>query len=239
MKDCIFVAAAVVVAFALPLGFAAPAPAFSEPPQRQISVIGEGHMDALPDMAIITLGVTHQAKEAGDAMATTSKATKRMLDRLVELGVAPRDMQTSSLSLNPVWPNSSSSLSDDRKISGFVASNSVTVRLRDLDNLALAMDAVIADGVNNFNGLRFSVQEPEPLMNAARQAAVANAIAKAQLLTRAAGVTLGPVLSIAEQGSRSQPMRMEMAAARSGGTPIATGEVTISATVTMVFAITD
>jgi uncharacterized protein YggE len=234
-----FIAATVVVAFALPLAVAAPAPALSETPQRQISVIGEGHIDAVPDMAIITLGVKYQAKEAGDAMAATSQATARMLDQLAFLGVQPRDMQTSRLSLNPVWPNSSSSLSDDRILSGFVASNSVTVRLRDLNKLAQIMDAVVADGANNFNGLRFSVQEPEPLMNAARQAAVADAIAKAQLLTGSAGVTLGPVLSITEQGGRSQPMRMEMASARSGGTPIVAGEVTIGATVMMVFAITD
>jgi len=206
--------------------------------QRQITVSGEGSVATTPDMATINLGVTHEAQEAGAAMAATSLATAKMLQRLADLGVEPRDMQTSSLSLNPVWSDRGSSASGKARITGFVASNSVQVRLRDLDGLGRIMDAVIADGANNFNGLRFSVQDPDPLMDLARKNAVADAIAKAQLLTGAAGVTLGPVLSMAEHGG-ARPMMMEMAAGRSSDVPIAAGEVTVSATVSMVFAIAD
>jgi uncharacterized protein YggE len=210
----------------------------SVPVQRQISVTGEGQVDVAPDMATITLGVTNQAKEAGDAMAATSAAVAQMLTRLDDLGIAARDRQTRSLSLNPIWSNRASSVSGPAKITGFVASNAVLVRVRDLDNLGRIMDAVIAGGANDFNGLQFSVQKPDPLMDDARKLAVTDAIAKARLLATAAGVTLGPVLTMSEQGG-GRPVQMDMAAARSGGTPIAAGEVSVHASVSMVFGIAD
>jgi uncharacterized protein len=100
------------------------------------------------------------------------------------------------------------------------------------------MDAVISDGANNFNGLRFSVQDPDPLMDQARELAVADAVARAELLTSAAGIGLGEVLSMTEQGGE-RPVVMEMSAARGGSVPIAAGEVSLSASVSMVFAIAD
>jgi len=212
--------------------------ALADDPLRQITVTGQGSVAVDPDMATITLGVTNQASEAGAAMATTSEATARMLQRLGDLGIAPRDMQTSSLSLNPIWSDRSSSVSGPAIITGFVASNSVTVRVRELASLGRLMDAVISDGANDFNGLRFSVQDPEPLMNLARQKAVADATAKAQLLTSAAGVSLGPIQTMIEQGG-ARPVVMEMAAARSNNVPVAAGEVSVSASVLMVFSISE
>ena len=211
-------------------------PAQAEEIRRQITVSGFGQVAAVPDMATITLGVTHEAKEARRAMDATSAATARVLEQLESLGVAPRDMQTSNLSLNPIWPDRSSPVSGTVEISGFVARNMVFVRLRDLADLGRVLDAIIDDGANNFNGLRFSVQDPEPLKNAARKRAVADAFARARLLTSEAGVSLGAVQSITEQGG-GRPQMLEMSAARGGGVPIAAGEVSVSASVSMVFAI--
>lgn len=208
-----------------------------EPVQRQITVTGTGQITAVPDMATITLGVTNEADEAGDAMAATSEAVATILDRLEAMGIAARDMQTQQFSIHPVWSNRGSSSDGRSKITGFQASNMVLVRVRDLDRLGDILDAVIADGANNFNGLQFSVQNPDPLIDKARQAAVANAIARAELLTSAAGVSLGAVLSIAEHGGGSQPMAM--ASMRDSSAPVAAGEVSINASVSMVFAIED
>ncbi len=216
----------------------APAPVRAAEFQRQITVTGEGRVATAPDMATITLGVTHQAKEARRAMDATSDATGKMLDRLTGLGIAPRDMQTSNLTLNPIWSNRSTSMSGSSEITGFVAANTVFVRLRDLRSLGAVMDAVIDDGANNFNGLRFSLQNPDPLIDKARTLAVADALARAKLLTTAAGVRLGAVLSMAEHGS-GRPQMLEMSAARGGDVPVAAGEVSVSATVSMVFAIKD
>ena len=206
-------------------------------PPRQIMVMGEGQVEAVPDMATITLGVTHEAKAAREAMAATSDAVARILEQLGAMGIAERDLQTSNLTLNPVWSDRSGSVGGYNQISGFAASNTVFVRVRDLDGLGQILDAVIDVGANDFNGLSFSVQEPEPLEMQARDAAVADAMAKAVALAKAAGVTLGPVRSITDNGGGGGPVMMEMAASRKGGVPIAAGEVTVSAMVSMVFDI--
>lgn len=215
-------------------------PAASDPVPRQITVTGEGLVDAQPDLATLTLGVTNEATEAQAAMAATSDAVARVLERLTAMGIEAHDVQTQRFSLNPVWSNRGNSGSDPAKITGFTASNMVMVRVRDLDALGQVLDAVISDGANDFNGLRFGVQNSNPLQNEARAAAVKDGIAKATLLAEAAGVTLGPVVSISDHGGGGpRPMMMEMAAARDSSVPIAAGEVTLSASVSMVFTIAD
>ncbi len=214
--------------------------AWAEPPERRITVAGEGRIEATPDMATITLGVTHEAKEARDAMQATSEAVARVLERLSAMGIAPRDLQTRQLSLNPLWSDSSVSGSDRRRITGFVASNTVMVRVRDLAALGGILDSVIEDGANDFNGLRFGLQDPAPLMDEARQRAVTDAMDRAKLLAGAAGVTLGPVLSIDEHGGGSVAPMAEMAMRMSAaGAPVAAGELAITANVAMVFAIAE
>lgn len=229
MKRLIFILTALSLAIA--------GAAYGEPAQRQITVTGTGQVAAAPDMATITLGVTNEAVEAADAMAATSKAVSAILERLEGKGIAERDMQTQQFSIHPVWSNRRSDSNGTPKITGFQASNTVMVRIRDLDDLGDILDAVIADGANNFNSLQFSVQNTDPLLAKAQQAAVADAMARAKLLTSAANVSLGPVLSISEQGGGLRPM--PMAAMRESSAPIATGEVTIGASVTMVFQIND
>lgn len=213
--------------------------AMAETTPRQITVTGEGQVETVPDMATITLGVTNEAADARAAMDATSVAVTRVLGRLSELGIAERDVQTQQFSLNPVWSNRGSNQEQRAKITGFVASNMVLVRVRDMSALGVILDSVIADGANDFNGLQLSVQEPRPFLDQARRDAVADAIAKATLLADAAGVTLGPVVSMVEHGGGRPVQMMEMASARGGSAPIAGGEVSISASVSMVFSIAE
>lgn len=205
---------------------------------RRISVTGEGRVEATPDMATLSLGVTHEAQEAAAAMSQTSDAVARILERLTGMGLEQRDVQTQSLTLNPVWSNQPDTTPQRSEITGYVASNIVTVRVRDMAALGDILDAVVADGANAFNGLSFGMQEPDGLADEARTQAVADARAKAELLAQAAGVTLGEVVSITDQDrGRPMPRMMEMSAARDSGMPVASGEVTIDASVSMVFAI--
>lgn len=225
----------IIVAFLLALGMGNPGLAETAP--RVITVTGEGQVDAVPDLALISLGVTHEAKEAKAAMDATSKDVAAVLARLTALGIEARDLQTSRFSLNPVWSNRYGSNDQPPRITGFSASNTVTVRVRDLTELGSILDEVIAEGANQFNGLQFSLQEPKPTRDAARELAVTDAMARAALFAKAAGVTLGPVQSISENGGGGRPVMMEMAAMRDGGAPIAAGEVSVSASVSMVFSI--
>ena len=214
------------------LGLAAAAMAAETSPA--ITVTGRGEVAAAPDMATITLGVTSQAITAGEAMDETSAAVAAILKALEAAGIAPRDMQTSDLSLDPVWSSRASNGAAPR-IEGFTARNTLRVRVRDLDRLGAALDDVLRVGANSFQGLSFGLQQPEPLADQARAEAVADAQRKAALMAEAAGLALGPVLSISEAGGAA-PVPVMMEAARAA-IPVAAGEVSQTATVTMVFAL--
>lgn len=200
--------------------------------ESRLTVTGAGSASAVPDMATVQLGVTAQDAQAGAAMDAASRVATEILSRLDGLNIAPRDRQTSDIGLQPVWSRYDS---DDRKITGYQASNSLTVRVRDLDSLGDVLAAVTEGGANRLAGLSFGLQEPGPVMDAARRDAVADALARANVLAEAAGETLGPILSITE-GNSSAPMPM-MEMARVSSAPVAAGEQTMSAQVTIVFAL--
>lgn len=210
--------------------------AIAEP--RSITVTGEGVVYTVPDMAVLTLEVSEEAKEAGVALESVTARAQTVFARLEAMQIAARDMQTGTVSLNPLWSRPRDNDSPPQ-IRGYRAATQVTIRLRDLGLLKTVFGAVVEDGANGFGGLRFAVQEPAPLRDAARKAAVADAKARAALYAEAAGVSLGPVVRITESSAGvPQPMMMaraEMVA--DAGMPVAAGEMEFSASVTMVFAI--
>lgn len=222
--------------FALAAMVAFPFAAQAEAPVPQITVTGEGRVDAVPDMATVSLGVTTLGDTAAQALAANSVAVQAVLDRLAAAGIAPRDMQTSGLSLNPQW--SSYDSSSQQKIDGYVAANMVTVRVRALDTLGGVLDAAVSDGANTLNGLAFGLSDPEPALKDARTRAVQDARARAETLAAAAGVTLGRVLSLSEGGYASPaPMPMYKADAAMSSVPVAGGEVGVSVSATVIWEI--
>lgn len=213
---------------------AAPLAAQEAPmPYPTITVNGEGQVSARPDMATVTLGVETVGASANTALAENTAATAKMLDTLKSAGIAAKDMQTSDLTLGPRWEQPQQG---EAKVVGFVASNNVTVTVRDLNKLGSVLDAVVQNGANTFQGLRFGLADPKPNADAARKAAVADAMARAHLYAEAAGVKLGPVQSLTESftGQSPRPM-MRMAADSGAGVPLAEGEVSVNANVTVVF----
>lgn len=220
--------AAVVMAAALAVS------AQAQEALRQITVTGEARAEAAPDMAVMTLGVSDQAPEAAAAMAGVSRGMVAVVDRLLAAGLAPEDMQTREISLHPVWQERSSA---PREVSGFAASSSLTIRLRDLDRLGPVLDQVLQAGANEFRGLRFDLSDPQDLQDSLRKQAVEDAFRKARQLAEAAGMRLGPprrITDAAAPGSYPQPaMMMEMA--RSGAMPVEPGSLSFSHSVTAVF----
>lgn len=202
----------------------------------RLTVSGRGTAEAVPDMATLTLGVTHEAETADRAMDKVSADLFGVLERLRAAGIAERDLQTRGLTLSPVWTNYDAGR--QREITGFAASNLLTVRVREMDRLGAVLNEVVGAGANSFRGLSFGLQDPAPAMAAARRAAVADAMAKAALYAEAAGVTLGPVLSL-EEGSANTPRPLMARAMNeaSDAVPVAPGEVSLSASVSMVFAL--
>lgn len=211
-----------------------PLSGYSEEVSRQIIVTGAGIVSVTPDMAVVQLGITREARTASEAMAGTNDAAARVLAQMQAAGIEAKDMQTSEINLSPVWDQSNSR---PPQVRGYVASNNLTVRVRDLAGLGSLLDALIADGVNSLNGLSFSVAETGPLETQARAEAVRDARAKAETLAKAANVALGPVLQISEGGDQFAPSPMMRGAMMDSAVPIAAGEVDVSVSVTVVFGI--
>jgi uncharacterized protein len=208
--------------------------AFADP-ANTITVTGEGIVQAAPDQATISLGVTTTADTAVAALAANSTALAKVIAQLKAAGVDAGDLQTSNLSLNPNW-SSYESVSGSA-ISGYTASNQLTVRVRDLAALGSILDAAVSDGANTMNGITFGLAEPTPVLNEARALAVADARARATVLATAAGVQLGAIETITEGGAFAGPAPMFRQA--SEAVPIENGEVGMTASVTVTFAIAE
>jgi hypothetical protein len=198
----------------------------------RIVVTGEGRVEAVPDMATITIGAQNDAATAAEALAATSAATAAILDNLAAAGIAARDIQTDQLSLSPRYDYSRSD--GQPVLQGYTASNTVRVRVRDLAALGAQLDAAVSAGGNRFDGLAFGLQDPVPAQDAARTRAVEDALRKAALYAAAAGLKPGPVVSIVEGGGFESPAPMFRAeAAAAAPVPVAPGEVSTVATVTL------
>lgn len=205
---------------------------------RQILVDGEGQVSAVPDMAMVHFGVSREAPEAAVAMRLASEAMTAVLASLAEAGIAAEDVQTTRIGLDPQWSYSQDGTPP--RLTGYVASNDLSVAVRDLGGLGELLDTVVAEGANTMNGLAFSVADPSDLEDAARSAAVKDATRKAGTLAGAAGVSLGNILSISETVGGAVPMpRFEAAMADRAAVPVAAGQVEITVTVTAIFAIAD
>lgn len=217
------------------------APAVAEDARRRITVVGKGSVEAIPDMATIAMGVISEAKTGATAMSQNSDILTEVMTQLNDAGLNARDIQTSNLSLSPRWGKTQSNSNGQRDVAGFVASNTVTVRVRDLDKLGAVLDAVVQNGANKFNGLNFGLQEPQPAQDAARKAAVADALRKAQLYALAAGVTLGDVMTISDAPQHDANILMMAleGSVQADGVLVSQGEVSVAASVTVVYAIAD
>jgi len=211
---------------------------------RTIAVSGSGDVSLPPDMTQISLGVQTDAEVAADALDAASAAVLAILARLDVEGVDPADIQTGALRLHPRY--SSSALGSGQRIVGYRVVNSVNVQVNDLNRLGPLISALVGDGANRLDRVTFGLQDPSAAIDEARRLAVADAGRRAALYAQAAGVRVGEVLSISEQGGANyramiaEPVMLEaMASAPSFDVPVAAGEIDLSATINMIFTIAD
>lgn len=224
--------AAVLVSLLLALAGAAAA----QQPPRQITVQGAAQADAVPDLATVTAGVELRAETAAGALAANSAAMTAIFAAIDAAGIERRDVQTSQLGLSPVFEEYREGSEAPPAVVAYEASNLVTVRVRAIDSLGGVIDALAKAGANRLQGVSFEVAEPKPHLERAREQAVADARARAELYARAAGVGLGPVVSIRESVDMPGPIMMRAEAA-SAAPPIAAGTVSLSAQVEIVYDI--
>jgi uncharacterized protein YggE len=216
-------------------GLALTAPAMAQtPPPPMITVSGEASISVAPDEAEIEAGATSDAKTAREASDANNTTMGKLLLALKAANIDSKDIQTSRLSLQPQYaPNH-----NPPTVSGYRASNHVTVRLRDITKVASTIDLLVGAGATELGGINFMVSQASKVLDEAREKAVDDARRKAEIYAKAAGVTLGAPLNISEQGSAAPIFRGKMmAAAPMAATPIAQGEETLSVTVGVSWAI--
>ena len=213
------VAAALVVAMAA--AFVAPVRA-----ETLLQVTGEGRMTAAPDMAVISLRVSHEGATAAGVTAEMAAAARAVLAALGAQGVAERDVQTSALQLNPRWTRPADGQAP--RIVGYEAATGFEARIRDLDRFGTVLDAVISDGANGFQGVRFALTDPRPMQDGARVAAFDDAMAKARLYAEASGMMVGDINSIREGTAGPRPMAEGLSMrAMAADVPVAAGELDV------------
>ncbi|HET9811765.1 MAG TPA: SIMPL domain-containing protein [Sphingomicrobium sp.] len=225
-----------------------------------LSLSSEGESHRVPDIALFSAGVVTQATSASEALRENSGKMDRVIAALKRAGIADRDIQTSSINLSPRYsdpvreaaaaaraagqpyypPNDQS-----RRIIGYEARNTVQVRVRDLDKMGKVIDTLVSVGANEVNGPNFTLDEQEAALNEARSEAIAKGRARAELYARAAGMRVSRILSISEGGGY-YPVQRTVAfssgmppppppPAPERDAPVAPGELTLGANVSMQF----
>jgi uncharacterized protein YggE len=219
-----------VTAFALPA--AAQMPTAMEP---VVVVAGEGIVKAPPDQAFVTIGAESRSKVPKEAQAANATAMTAVQQKIVAAGIPKDAIRTLAydLQLESDWVNG-------RQVPrGYVARNSIEVRLDDITRVGEVIDLAVSGGATAVHNVRFDLKQRDMLEREALKRATADARARADAAASGAGRAIDRVIRIEEptSGRPSPPVPMmmmrEAAAAAAPPTPVAPGEIEIRATVTL------
>ena len=200
-----------------------------------LSVSSRAEARKAPDIATFSAGVVTQAADGNAALRQNAEQMNRVLAAIKAAGVADKDVQTSGISLNPQYRYEEN---QPPRITGYQASNTVNVKLREVAKMGKVLDALVASGANQVNGPSFGIDDPEPLYDRARLDALKAARARAETYAGALGVRVRRIVSISEGGAAMpSPMpRMAMMKAEAyDSTPVAAGESSVSVNLDVVF----
>ena len=211
----------------------------AETTERGIVVRGEATVRRVPDMAVVSLAVTVQDKDAGRARDEANRRASAILERARGQGLPESDIQAPSLTVHPTYDYSRGK----PKITGYEAARPMTLRIKDISLLGPILDGLVDDGATQVHGTSMELAEPEAASREALAHAVAVAQARATALAEAAGLELGKPIRIEESGEAGvapfpRGAVMRLAADESAPTEIAAGEIEISASIRVWFAVT-
>jgi len=206
--------------------------------QEGIWVTGTGKVSIVPDIVTLRLGIEAQEASVAEAQSKAAEAMKKVVDALTEKGVADKDIQTQYFSIHQVtrWDN----VKQEEIVVGYRVNNIVAAKIRDIDKTGAIIDAVAEAGgdLTRINSIAFSVDDPSDYYEEAREKAMADAEAKAKQLARLGGVTMGKPTYISEGIQAPPPIYpVRLPEAAPAVTPISLGEMEISLTVQVVYAI--
>ena len=199
----------------------------------RLDVVATGEVTRVPDQVTISAGVTSRAPQAQAALRDNGAQMERVRAALRRLGIADRDIQTGTISLNQDYERSP----EGARPSGYVASNQLNIRFRDVANAGRIIDALVAEGVNNVQGPMFGLENRDSAVDEARTRAIAVARARADLYARTLGTRVRRIVAISEAGQPGIIMgEARMAAvANDASTQIVPGEQVIGTTVSVTF----
>jgi len=214
--------------------------ATDQAPEHTISVSGTGHVVISPAVADLRLGVSVTRSTVKAARAAAADSMNRVMAALKKLGIADADLQTSGLSLQPVYDYSNNG--NPPKLTGYTLSNGVAVTIRDLDKIGDAIDDGLAAGATTLDGVTFRVDDPAKAQAQARQQAMAQAKSMADTLASSAGVSITGVASISESSApMPYPIAFDagkaQALAADSATPVSVGTNDVIVTVSVVYLI--
>lgn len=205
---------------------------------QTVSVTGTGRVSLTPDRAAFTVGVQTVAPSLAAATQENAARMTAILAALRQAGATDRELRTTGLS---IYPQMAPEPGNKPRIVAYQVSNNVAVTRDDVATIAKLLEAAVQAGANTVSGVNFTVREPARGRDIGLQAAFAEAKAKAEILARAAGRTVGRALAITEGGAAMPPVpmpmyrRAEMAQAASYAAPVESGAEEIAFTVSVVF----
>ncbi|MGY1410222.1 MULTISPECIES: SIMPL domain-containing protein [unclassified Luteimonas] len=200
-----------------------------------LSVSAHAEASRTPDIASLSTGVVTQAADANAALKANSAQMAKVVATIRAAGVADRDVQTSGISIQPQYRYAEN---QPPVITGYQASNTVNIKVRDIGKLGEVLDALVASGANQVNGPNFEIDQPEAVYDEARQAALKLAQARAAMYAQSLGLRVRRIVSISEGGGFQPPMPMMKAMAmdaRMESAPVSPGETTLGASLDVVF----
>ena len=204
-----------------------------------LNVSAEAEASRVPDVATISAGVVTQASDGNAAMRQNAEQMARVVAAIKAAGIADKDVQTSGISLNPQYKYIDNQAP---QITGYQASNNVSLKVRDIARLGKVLDALAAVGANQINGPSFEIDQPEPVRDEARLAALKKAQARAETYAKALGLRVRRIVSIDEGGGGGLPRPMPMLRAMGAASPemakdtsVSPGETTLSVSLDVVF----
>lgn len=203
----------------------------------RLDVTATGEATRVPDVAIISAGVVTRAPTAAGAIQDAADRMQRVLAALKRAGIADRDIQTGTISLNPEYRYPENQAP---QLVAYTASNTLTIRFRDIRNSGKILDALVAQGANQINGPNLTIDKPDEALDEARAKAVAIGRARAEQYARSLGLHLARVVSVSENGGYAvpppaPPVPMMARAYESAQTKIEPGEQKLQVTLSMTF----
>ncbi len=203
-----------------------------------LNVSAEAEARRVPDVATISAGVVTQAADGNAAMRQNAEQMDKVMAAIRAAGIADKDIQTSGIGLNPQYRYAEN---EAPRITGYQARNTVSLKVRDISRLGKVLDALAATGANEINGPSFEIDQPEPVRDEARLAALKKAQARAETYAKALGLRVRRIVSISEGGGgglRPPMPMMAMAAGRAKAemdTSVSPGETSLSVSLDVVF----